>query len=245
MKKSNKIFWIGLGSMFVVVFIMTTPFRVLNAEPQSETFVSVTTTSTGKKIVGNDTLITKFTTVASFDTINVSGNFAVTLNPGSAPRVAVTADENIMPYLKVGVSRGALNLGVQSGLSILSSQSQKAVITSSTVKKINFMGNNRLDAKKITGETFVLDLSGNEEVHLAGEVKNLTLNAFGQATVYAKDLKAENVTISGAGNVDATVSVVKKLTVTASGKSDIKYYGNPEVNKTAFGFVTIQKMGQP
>ena len=243
MKKSNKVFWTGLGSMFVVVFMMTMPFRVLNAEPKSETFVSVTTTSTGKKVVGNDKLVTKTSALEPFETINVSGNFYVILNPGKSSQISVTTDENIMPYLKIGVSQGALNLGTQSGLSLFSSQPQEAAVTTSAVKKINLTGNNKLDVKKITGETLVLDLSGNEEVHLAGEVKNLTLNVFGQAAIYAKDLKADNVTIAGAGNVDVTVHAVKKLIVTASGKSDIRYYGNPEVNKTAFGFVTIQKLG--
>jgi hypothetical protein len=243
MKNSNKVFWVGLGSIFLMVFLMTMPFRVSNAEPKAETFVSVTTTSTGKKIVGNDKLVTKTKTVEPFEAINVNGNFYVTLRPGTSPQVAVTTDENIMPYLKIGVAQGALNLSSQSGMSIFSSQPQKVeATTTSTIKKISMMGNNRLEAKNIKGESLVLDLSGNGEVHLAGEVKNLTLNILGRSTVYAKNLKADNVTISGSGNVDVTVHAVKKLILTASGQSNIKYYGKPEVTKTAFGFVTVQKM---
>jgi hypothetical protein len=227
MKKSSKVFWIGIGFLFLVIFIMAIPFRALNA---------------AQKVLGNDKPVSKLSTVEPFETINIQGNFYVTLIPGAPPRVSMTADENVMPYIQMDVSKKALNLGTESGVVIIASESQKAVVTTNTVKEINAIGNNRIEAKKIKEESLVLNLTGDENVTLAGEVKTLTVNLFGNSVVYAKDLKADNIKINGTGNFDVTVSASKTLIATASGKGDIKYYGNPQVSRTAFGFVTIQKM---
>src|ERR1700678_458940 len=112
MKKSSKVFFGGLGCFFVLIFILATPFRTLYA---------------GQKVMGNDKVVTKTETVAPFENVNIKGNFEVTITPGK-PQVAITADENIVPYIEIGVSQNALNMGMQPGVTIFSSNPQKAVV---------------------------------------------------------------------------------------------------------------------
>ena len=270
MKKSNMIFWFGLGSIVIAMVIFTLPFNLINTAKKSGVMDVVNVgehniTSTvmlssaqktpvnlqfsdyspksGEKVVGNDKSVTKTQVLQSFEAINVNGNFELTIEPGKTSQVVVTADENIMPYIDIGVSQNTLNMGMKSGIVIFSSNSQKAVVTTEKLVNVNMTGNAKLEAKNIQEESITLTLSGNSAVNLAGQVKNLAINLRGNAKVNARDLKADKVTITGAGNLDITVRAAKKLSMTAAGKSNVKYYGNPEINRTAFGFVTIQKLG--
>lgn len=74
-----------------------------------------------------------------------------------------------------------------------------------------------------------LSTSGGSDIKIKGETQTLYAEASGGSDINAQELKAQSVKVSTSGGADATVWAEKELTASASGGSDIDYYGNPEV----------------
>jgi len=74
-----------------------------------------------------------------------------------------------------------------------------------------------------------LSTSGGSDIKIKGVTQTLYAEASGGSDINAQELKAQSVKVSTSGGADATVWAEKELTASASGGSDIDYYGNPEV----------------
>ncbi len=86
-----------------------------------------------------------------------------------------------------------------------------------------------------------LSTSGGSDIKIKGETQTLYAEASGGSDINAQELKAQSVKVSTSGGADATVWAEKELTASASGGSDIDYYGNPEVknlNESGAGDIT-------
>lgn len=108
--------------------------------------------------------------------------------------------------------------------------------------QLNLNGKSELHVAVMHDDTIDLTMGGKGIVYLSGVVKNLNIISGGQATILAKNLIADNVTISGAGESNITVQALKTLSISTAGKSDIKYYGNPTINRNSFGASSLEKL---
>ena len=78
-------------------------------------------------------------------------------------------------------------------------------------------------------EKLKLITSGGSDIKIKGETQTLYAEASGGSDINAKELKAQSVKVSTSGGADASVWAEKEITASASGGSDIDFYGNPEV----------------
>lgn len=109
--------------------------------------------------------------------------------------------------------------------------------------QIKLLGKSELHVDVANSNSIDLNIAGNGTVYLSGTVKKLSIATAGKALVFAKNLTADEVAIAGAGKSEVTIHAVKTLSVLTAGQSHIKYYGDPTINKNAFGDVTVEKLG--
>lgn len=109
---------------------------------------------------------------------------------------------------------------------------------------LNLRGKSKVKAKLGHENEVNLNVRGSGMVNLSGEVKNLTIHTSGNAMIQAGDLIAENVIIQSFGKSDITVHAIKTLSATTMGDSEVKYYGNPSVNKSSSEKSSIKKISE-
>jgi Putative auto-transporter adhesin, head GIN domain len=180
-------------------------------------------------IRGNGHIKTDERQVGSFANIDAGGAFEIEWQSGT-PSVRITTDENLLPYIENNVSGDTLHLRTREH--VWPTHGIKVVISSPTRAGAKLRGAVKLTANKLSGPAFAVESKGASEVLLDGKIERLLVDMTGASQLAADGLQTKTAEISttGAGDADITVSETLKVVITGAGK--VTYSGNP---------VTIQK----
>jgi len=107
--------------------------------------------------------------------------------------------------------------------------------------QIDLSGKPILHLKLFDADNIILDIHGMGTVYLSGKTKSLNISSSGNAMVSASNLIADNVVITTAGMSNINIHALKTLSVITTGKSMIKYSGNPNITKNIAGNAIIEK----
>jgi hypothetical protein len=78
---------------------------------------------------------------------------------------------------------------------------------------------------KVTASDMEVHQSGGSDVHISGKTGTLKVHTSGGGDFHGYDLQADIVNVSASGGSDAQVTVMKELSVKATGGSDVHYKG--------------------
>ena len=181
--------------------------------------------------------------LADFDAVKVSGTFNAVISHGEYG-VTVQVPEEILPYVKVEVKDGALNVGLNGRVKINPKVSKcKAFVYLPELHSIAASGAASVLAADFTGSEVTVRSSGAADIELGGDLAKLEIVSSGASSVSLKGL-AENVQVtasgaagvslngegtslkvsaSGASSVDADDFKVENVSVDASGASKVTY----------------------
>ncbi|EMR02083.1 hypothetical protein ADICEAN_02790 [Cesiribacter andamanensis AMV16] len=96
----------------------------------------------------------------------------------------------------------------------------------------------------LTADELEVTCSGGADAELQGRAGTFTARASGGSDLKAQELEAQVATVNVSGGSDGYIKVVRELTATASGGSDIVYWGSPaKVSSNASGGSEIKKGG--
>lgn len=209
---------------------------------------------TGKKVTENRKL-------GNFKQIDISGEFDINLKQDSSMALSVSADDNIIKYIRTEVSGDKLR--VYSRKNICSNQPVTINIGVKSLEEINSAGVTKIasvgrinagDLKmKFAGVTKVtMDLSaadvetlgsGSTELNLNGQAASHKVNISGVGELHALDFVVGNYDIKISGSGDSQINVLKSLKTHISGYSSIQYRGNPsEIDTHKSGASQIKKI---
>lgn len=199
--------------------------------------------------------------VGDFTRIDVSGGFKVTLKQDSSLAVNITADDNLLKYIKSSVSGGKLriyskknfcNTGellVTIGVRNLDEIKASGAVDVASDGKINTQD---IDLKLSGVSKVTLDLnaknvrtegSGAIELYLKGQASSHDVDLRGSGKISALDFVVGNYTIQTSGVSDCEINVLQSLSVNSKGASSIKYRGNPSsVSNHKTGASSIEKI---
>jgi hypothetical protein len=197
--------------------------------------------------------------VGEFKAISISGGFKVILKQDSSFSVRITADDNLLKYirtetdgnrLKVFTRKNMCNTGemtVNIGVRDLEElKASGAVEVESagklTVHDLHF----RLSgATKINMELNAANVttsgSGVTELNLRGQASSHNIDLSGSGKVHAFDFVVNTCNIETSGVGHSEVNVLNTLNVRSSGASEVKYRGNPTIRNDKSGASSIEK----
>ncbi len=210
---------------------------------------------------GSGNQVTENRSLGGFSEIELSGDYQLNIKQDSNYVVNITADDNLMQYvksevngdrLKIHTSRNICNAGpfiVNISLRELNYLKVTGAIKVTSVGKI-ITKDLQL---KLSGATKVdLDLnadnvrttgSGLTEVNLRGQASSHSVEMSGSGTLNALDFVVSKYEIESSGISNCRINVLNELNVNSSGSSDIQYKGNPaNVNNNKSGSSTLQKI---
>jgi hypothetical protein len=211
-------------------------------------------------IHGDGKVIRETRVVPTFDAIDLSGAWDVTLKQGANQELTIETDDNIMPLVRTEVVNGVLRIDIKKPVGHTTKMA--LYITVKDLKNIDASGavdihtETRLalpelsiDASgasdvnmEVAVQKLSLDCSGASKIKLKGTATDVRMDLSGASDIFAYELLAENygIEISGAGNCQ--ISVSKKLHAEVSGAGTIRYKGSPtDIDQEVSGAGSIKK----
>ena len=217
-------------------------------------------TSCGERIEGNGNVTDVEHALPTFHAIHISGMFEVELvqEKGKSGIIVVT-DDNLHEHITIEVENEKLEVGSEG--KFLQGEDLKIIIRFSELTEIDLAGAVQLRTKNqvesneleldISGAAQVdldvitdrleIEVSGAAEIELSGEAEMLEFNVSGAGKIQGFDLatRRANLDVTGAGDVE--ISVSEKLEVNITGGGDVTYKGDPDISKSVTGAGSIKK----
>ncbi|QJD97444.1 DUF2807 domain-containing protein [Mucilaginibacter robiniae] len=212
-------------------------------------------------VKGSGHFVTQTHMVGDFHAIKISGAYKVNLKQDSSLNITITADDNLMKYIKTEVNNGELHLynnksinsskdvvvtiGVRQLTAIKTEgaiELQSAGLINAQDLELQFAGasnvNLNLKANKLSTQG-----SGATEIYLTGQAASHDVHFAGMVKLQAYDLIINSYNLETSGASECELNVVKSLIVNSSGASQINYKGNPTaVNINKSGAASVKKI---
>jgi hypothetical protein len=207
---------------------------------------------------GNSKTVTR--KPGDFEGIEISGGYKVILKQDSSYGIKITADDNLLKYIKTNVHGGMLHIynkrsfcdegemTIYIGVGKLEEVRTSGAIDlegDGHIKtdnlSIHSSGDSRINMD-LTAANVKVDGSGHTELHLKGTASSLSTDMSGSSNIQAFDLAVGNCEISTSGSGESEVNVSTSLHISSSGSSSVKYKGNPSIANDKSGASTVEKV---
>jgi hypothetical protein len=224
-------------------------------------FQQLVSAQTWGTIKGEGEIVRQEITLPAIDGINLAFSGDVVLTPGSAQKIILEGQQNIIDNIKREVRDGHWNIAFEKNV-----KEAKKVTVYMTVPSLEDVGLSGSGSIRSTGtftglsdldvsvsgsgdinfahdsKTTDVRISGSGNITLSGATQNLDIVISGSGHVMAKELKASDCDISISGSGNATVQVNGDLETSISGSGDVWYTGNANVSARISGSGEVMKI---
>ena len=179
---------------------------------------------------GNGRVKEEDRTISAFEKLDAGGAFTIKVRVGPSPSLKISAEENLLSYIRTSVRGDRLVIDTRKNIS-----PRKEIlieITTPSLSSVDVSGANNVTINNISGNDFNMQLSGAGHIYADGDVDNLDAELSGAGSIDAKSLKAKNVRVTVSGAASADVFAKESLDASVSGVGSIDYFGDPEKTRT-------------
>jgi hypothetical protein len=212
-------------------------------------------------ITGEGEVVKKEISLESFDGIGLSFDGSVILTQGSAQKVVIEAQQNIIDNIKTDVRAGSWNIGFKKN--VKSAKDITIYITMPVVKDLALSGSGSIRSTskfknladvdiaisgsgaikfEFEGKHTDVALSGSGGVELAGTATELEIAISGSGNVTASELVTSKCDVAISGSGDSSVHVNGDLEAAIVGSGDVHYKGDANVKASVMGSGTVKKL---
>lgn len=204
---------------------------------------------------GSGNVITQTRRVFGFDAVELSGVGTLIIEQGNTESLAITAEENLMPYLESRVMGDKLNLGVDDFVNIQPTEEiiyrlkvidLKSIETSglgiveagslgTNGLRIGISGSGKITIENLQADDLNIEISGLGDIRLAGRVDKQRVELSGAGAYNAGDLESNSAYISISGSGNAVIWAKENLNAEISGKGTVEYFGSPFIDSEISG----------
>jgi hypothetical protein len=206
------------------------------------TLTSSTTFMEGM-IVGSGVVATEPRGVSEFGALTVNGPLRVVLEQGGGLSLEITADDNVLPYVRSEVRGGRLFLGFAPNPGLARIHPVVCRLTARELRDVEASGAAQLEMSGIAGERLGVELSGAAIASASGAVGELRLDVSGASRWSAGELVSQAASADVSGASYALVRASDSLVATVSGASVLEYLGDPLVQPAVSGVSVLRRVG--
>jgi hypothetical protein len=199
--------------------------------------------------------------VSDFSRITISGDYKVILKQDSSMSLKITADDNLLKYIKTEVNGDRLH--IYSKRNLCNNDQMTINIGIRNLEELKASGAVEVESDgsihthdlhfKLSGATKITmninaanvttSGSGATEVNLKGQATSHDIDLSGVGHVYAFDFVVGSCDIQTSGAGHCEVNVLNSLSVHSSGASEVRYRGNPSnVTNDKSGASSVEKV---
>lgn len=185
------------------------------------------------RIEGSGNVITRDVTVQSFDQLDVSGVFSVSLSQGSKEGVKIEADDNLQDLFEIKNEGSKLVVGMKKDMNFNSKKKMKVYITFKKLKSLELktvgnvssendlsFDNLELDNKsvgsvslKLNAQSLNIENKSVGNVKLEGKADKVTIKNNSVGSIQAANFVVQTMDIDNSGVGSAEVNAAKELKV--------------------------------
>jgi hypothetical protein len=176
-------------------------------------------------VTGSGDVKTENRTSGTFTAVSATGGLNVVVSTGPAMVVTVTAQANVLPYVRTDVAGGRLTATILDP-GIASSRPVTVAVTVPTLTALTLDGG-ATGTMQLETDLLTISLSGGATLQAIGTVSHLALSVDGDAQAQLGDLAADSVTVTLAGGAQATVRATTLVTGTADGGATLTLAAAP------------------
>ncbi len=171
--------------------------------------------------------------IGDFDKVDFSGMANITIACGQSPTLAVTIDDNLMPWIETRVVDGTLKIRSTKRINPMVTPTYQ--ITTGNISSVAMAGSGSVTVTDISGDEFQFDLAGSGKLNATGVAERVDIEIAGSGSVDLQQLVARHVSVEIAGSGKGTVHATETLAVEIAGSGNIDYIGSPEIRKDIAG----------
>lgn len=179
---------------------------------------------------GNGKVKQETRSIQEFQNLDAGGAFTIRVHVGSAPSLKISAEENLLYFIRTYVKGNTLHIDTKKNIS-----PRKEIlidVTTPDLRSVDVSGANNISVSGVNTDNFSIDLSGAGHVYVDGTTDKFDVELSGAGSLDAKDLKANIVRVSVSGAASADVFAKESLDASVSGVGSIDYYGDPQKTRT-------------
>lgn len=268
MKKSNRIFWSGIGFVFVCALSVLLVFSLLGRaySPSSALHKMHREISSQETIKGNGNIAKVQKDLPQFNKLFVSGSYTLNVISGNTSKLMMESDDNILNKIKVEVKERELKIMADKSTRLLPSSSVKITITTAELLDVHLAGDIDLSALNLNSTQLKVSTAGHNNVTLKGQIKKLDLGLSGASNIILPEIKNESIDISSAGASDVQISgstenlninnagtiyvkaknlAVKNVSISGAGSTNVDVHAINQIMLNTVGKASIHYSGNP
>jgi RNA polymerase sigma factor (sigma-70 family) len=204
-----------------------------------------------QRIRGSGKVISKDLDLADFTAVEVNSVFQIAITQAAKFRTTVSADDNVLPYVKATREGSTLRLSIDSKNKSLSSTTLKATIAMPVLERVDASGAvqvqchgfksaksfkaNITNASRLTGEIDAgkvdLRVAGGSKIILKGSAREARISGSQAGSLFLGDLALDRADVTLKEASSATVNVKGQLDYDLSLASRLEYRGDPAIGK--------------
>lgn len=188
-------------------------------------FPSVNVGGPGDQVEGSGSRRAERREVAGFDRLLVEGAYRVEVAVGSAPSVEIEADDNLLPLIRTDVEGGRLRVHSERGLKTKALPVLRVSVPD--LREIELPGASDFTLAGLRNESLKVAVPGASRFRAEGETGRLEVSLSGAGLVDAEGLRARHVKASCSGAGSISVHASESLDASVSGVGVVNYAGNP------------------
>jgi hypothetical protein len=234
----------------VVDFFRVAPAGVENGQAiaisdgQEEGRTVIVDSSDSKLIVGSGNRVVKTWDFAGFSRMQIRSTFHAKISKGSTFKVTTTADDNVLPFVKVEKEGDLLKIGRENGHSFQLKKPLEAEIVLPTIEGLELSGASQGELKgfdfekdvaiHVSGSSKLMgslgtgkaefDVDGASSLSLAGSAQSAQLSAHGSSHLMLPEflVKQCELDLGGASTAEINVRSTAPFVAKISGSSTLK-----------------------
>jgi hypothetical protein len=195
----------------------------------------------GPVVTGSGKVITEPRNVSGFSAVSLDGSGRLVIEQTGSESLAITGDDNLLPYIESNVSGKTLTLGEKSGTNISPSKDIVFKLTVKSLDNSDISGSGAADVKGVQGHALKIDISGSGEVSAEGAEDELNVGISGSGRYRGDTLRTKQARVDISGSGSALLAVSEKLDANVSGSGSIEYVGDPQIHQDISGSGSVRK----
>jgi hypothetical protein len=193
---------------------------------------------TGCAQIGSGDRLTEERPISDATRIAVSSGIALTVRIGEPASATVTAQENILPLIRIEVVDGTLT--IEPSEAIMASDRTEVAVTVSDLEELTASGGCTVELIDVALVQLTADLSGGSRLTGGKSVSSLILTASGGSRADLDGLTAAGVQIDASGGSVANLRATDTVTGSASGGARVTVKGGATVAVNASGGASVE-----
>jgi hypothetical protein len=223
--------------------------------------IAVFCTSCFNGVTGSGKLVTENRNVSNFTAVSTAASIDVMVEQGEQFKVEVTADDNLIQFVKASVEAGTLKLSID-GVTSFNSSDVKVYVVMPKVTALSSTSSSSIESKGLLTSTeaislranssgsinvqlsaprVIADASSSADIDATGTTQAVQAEASSSGSINFKGLKAENVTATASSSADIDVFCSVQLKAQANSSGSVNYTGgvtNVSVEESSSGTIS-------